>query len=417
MSVRGTGRWIARWVLLAGTALHVGTLPAQAPPHDSVSVYLFTAGQGTEVWERFGHNAIGVRGPNVPGGDLLFNWGLFDFATPGFVGRFIKGDMVYWMGASESSRDLPLYESRNREIVIQELNLTATQRDSLLVFLRWNARDENKYYHYDYFRDNCSTRVRDALDRVLGGALQRATDTLVTDQTYREMALRLMAGLPLLATGIDIGLGRPTDRRITAWEEMFIPMRLRDRIRNLQVPDESGRMIPLVRAERLVFKAERPAEPAKAPHHNVLFLVVGLVVAAAMLLVARGPRAPSAAARTLVTAWCLGVGTLGCLLAFLWLGTRHVYAYENMNLLQYNPLWLFVGALTPFVRKPSAARVATLLALLAAALTILALVLAIIPAAGQDSLDVLLLVAPANIAAAIAMRRMSAVATPRVSAP
>jgi hypothetical protein len=385
-----------------------GSASAQAAPSDSVSVYLLTIGQGDLVWERFGHNAIGVRDQRAKS-DVVYNWGLFDFEQPGFIRRFVLGEMTYWMAGMDAGPSIADYARQNRAIVIQELNLSGAQIRELVEFLQWNSREENRYYRYDYYRDNCSTRVRDALDRVLGGALRGATDSIVTPVTYRRETRRLMADDPLIATGIDLGLGRPADRRISAWEEMFIPMRMRDRLRGLMVRDDTGGLVPLVRAERTVFEAVREREAAAPPNRAPLALVLGIGIAGIVLFLARrrpGGRTSTAARASLVV-WSIAVGVVGLLLVFLWAGTRHVHAYGNLNVLQYNPLWLGLAVALPFAgRHAGAARWTMWLATAAGCLTILAMIAACIPAIRQDNLAVLLLAAPVNLAVAGIARRL-----------
>ena len=158
------------------------------------------------------------------------------------------------------------------------------QKRELRDFLRWNALEENKYYRYDYFLDNCSTRLRDALDRVLRGALRAATDSVRTPLSYRRESVRLTDGDRPIQTGIDIALGRPADAPLTAWESFFIPMRLRDAVRGLTVPNGvDGARVPLVASERTIEPypgTPRVAELPTAPRLVWRLLVVGLVLAA-----------------------------------------------------------------------------------------------------------------------------------------
>ena len=399
--------WHAGFSLVAACFFLAPNLSAQKS--DSLSVYLLTIGQGDAIWERFGHNAIGIRDRRT-NTDIVYNWGLFDFASPGFMQKFIRGEMTYWMAGADAASEIAGYISRNREVIIQELNLSAAQREALQEFVDWNAREENKYYRYDYFRDNCSTRVRDALDRVLGGAIRRATDTVVTRQSYREEALRLMARDLIASTGIDVGLGKPSDKKMTGWEEMFIPMRLRDQLRDFRVADDSGRMVPLVVGERVVYKAERSPEMPDEPNRAPVFLITGTLIGALLLLAgrrARGPAAKAGAVRSLGAIWGVIIGVVGVLLAFLQLGTQHLWAYWNLNTLAYSPLWLILALALPFARPGAlAGQLAKGCAAIGVVLTALALVIACIPPLRQDSLAVLCLAAPANLAAAYVVWRM-----------
>ena len=131
-----------------------------------------TMGPGKAVWERFGHNAIWIHDPER-GTDQAYNYGLFDLRQEKFLVRFLQGRMWYWMQGFPAQAYVELYRRANRSVWIQELEMPANAKRELQEFLEWNERPENRFYHYDYYRDNCSTRVRDALDRALGGRIQR----------------------------------------------------------------------------------------------------------------------------------------------------------------------------------------------------------------------------------------------------
>lgn len=390
-----------------------------AVPGSELTVYLMTMGQGDLVWERFGHNAIGIRDSRA-GTDVVYNWGIFSFDQPGFIGRFLRGDMMYWMAPFPARATIAEYMALNRTIVVQELNLAPVQRLALRDFLQWNARDENKFYKYHYFLDNCSTRVRDALDQVLGGAIRLATEHVPTSFSFRDHALRLMAGDVLTTTGIDIGLGRPADRTITAWEEMFIPMRLRDRLREIEVPDETGRMVPLVTSEQVVFEANRAPERERPPARTVPLFVVGLLLAAGLVwLVRRGAEGSVGARRaafSLALVWSTVIGIVGLLLVLLRVATQHEFAWHNTNLFVYNPLWLVLAVLAAIAMGWRAAGGATVhLARVSAWLSILVLPAMLLPMVRQDSLAVILLAVPVNVVAAFTLRH--SVPTPTDAAP
>jgi hypothetical protein len=371
------------------------------PPGSELTVYLMTMGQGDLVWERYGHNAIGIR-DSRNNTDHVFNWGIFSFEEPGFIGRFLRGEMMYWMAGQDAAATLAQYRMLNRTVEIQELNLSPAQRVALYDFIKWNSRDENKFYRYDYFLDNCSTRARDALDRVLGGAIRLATDTMQTGTSYRWHALRLMAEDRLTTVGVDIGLGRPTDRPISAWEEMFIPMKVRDHIRNIRVPDDSGRLVPLVTSERVLFEAQREPERTTPPLLVLPLGILGLLLGGGLAWLAR--RRSSAAPPVAVVAVVI-LGALGFALLFLRFMTQHVAAYDNTNLFVYNPLWIAVVIAYPFAKRSAQTRRAThLLATIAGALTAFGIVAPFIPGFNQGSFAVIALAAPIGLAAAYVIR-------------
>src|SRR5690606_8121184 len=137
--------------------------PQASEQQPSLQVFLMTMGPGQQIWERFGHNAIWVR-DTVQGIDLVYNFGMFDSFAPGFVTNFIKGRPLYWLAAFDLRTTLAQYDAARRSIEVQELALPQEQKAQLAFALAENARPDNREYRYDYFLDNCSTRIRDALD-------------------------------------------------------------------------------------------------------------------------------------------------------------------------------------------------------------------------------------------------------------
>ena len=396
---------VTRVIVAAALALAVPSSGiAQATdsvPGSELSVYLMTMGQGDQVWEKYGHNAIGIRN-RLTNTDVVYNWGIFSFEDPGFIGRFLRGETMYWMAGLDAAGSVAQYRMLNRTVEVQELNLSPPQRLDLLNFIRWNAQEENKFYRYDYFLDNCSTRVRDALNRVLGGAIKMATDTLQTGTSYRWHALRLMAADRLTTVGVNIGLGRPTDRHITAWEEMFIPMKVRDHLRNVRVPDETGQLVPLVMSERVLFQAQREPERETPPALLLQLAPLGLLVGAGLAWLAR--RRHRAAVPAALTATAL-IGVMGGALLFLRFMTQHVAAYHNTNLFVYNPLWLLaVVAFALSGKSPAIRRAAFMLVTLAGALTAFGVIAPFLPGLRQGSVAVIMFAAPIGLAAAWTLR-------------
>lgn len=373
-------------------------------------MYLMTMGQGDQVWERYGHNAIGIRDDRA-GTDVVYNWGLFSFDQPGFIGRFLRGEMMYWMGGQDAATTIAQYRMLNRTVEIQELNLSPPQRLALREFIEYNAREENKYYRYDYFLDNCSTRVRDVLNAILGGALRLATDTLATGTTYRWHALRLMAEDRLVTLGVNIGLGSPTDRPISAWEEMFIPMKVRDRVRALRVPDDSGRLVRLVTSERVVFQAEREPERDAPPALLLPLALLGLLLGGGLARL--GSQRPRAAFALALGAG-MTLGLVGAALLFLRYFTAHTAAWHNANLFAWNPLWLAVVPAALLVRHGTGGRIIAMFLVSAVGiLTAFGLVAPFMPGLRQGSFSVIALAAPVGLAAAWVIRRRWLLDAPR----
>ncbi len=382
---------------------------AETPPDgSSISIALVTMGPGAQVWERFGHNALWVR-DTVSGFDRVYNYGMFSFQQERYVQRFLQGLLEYWMMGFESPQHFAAYVAADRSLWIQELNLTPEQRAELAVFLRWNDTPENRYYRYDYYLDNCSTRIRDAIDQVLGGRIRELTANVESGTTFRFHTQRLTAVDVAASTGLLLALGPYVDRPISVWEEMFIPLKLREHVRSITVLDAEGREVPLVSAEYTLYQSTAEPERDAPPFRTHWYLLIGLVLAAAMVaggLRSDASRAAAVASVSVAGAWAFAAGIAGLVLTGLWFFTDHASAYWNENLFFYNPLALPLVVLIPAMlwRARWAARPAVVLALVVAGLTAVGLLLQ--PLLPQVNRDLVALATPPNLALAwLALRK------------
>jgi len=314
----------------------------RAEPGDNLTVFALTFGPGDHPFFKFGHNAILVQSDEESG--LVYNFGTFAFDSPALIPKFLRGRFKYWLSVSSVEGTLASYISDNRTIEAQELDLTPAQKWGLWQSLRENARPENREYLYDYFRDNCSTRVRDAIDRAVGGLVRQAGQRPAA-MTFRADALRMTADFFPEYLGLDLGLGRPTDAPITRWDEAFLPERMRDLLRDVRIPAAAGDK-PLVKSERTLFAARRPPKPDRPPNWTLYFLAAGLALGA--LLAGLGRLAsshPAARVGLGISGSLLGFvfGVLGLILLSFWLLTDHKAAYANANIFLLAP-WSVVLA-------------------------------------------------------------------------
>jgi Domain of unknown function (DUF4105) len=306
---------------------------------------VLTFGPGDHPFFKFGHNAIWIR-DRAQGTDRVYNFGTFKFGSPRLIPEFLRGRLTYWLSVSSVGVTIAGYERENRSITVQELALPAGEKVALQARLVENARPENAAYKYDYFLDNCSTRVRDAIDRATGGRLH-ASARGPGRLTLRDQALRLTADVPWLSVALDVVLAAATDQPIDRWAEMFIPEELERGLRAVTLPGPAGPQ-PLVSAEQVLFHARRAPPPETPPARVVTFLLCGL--ATGLVFVALGWAAPvQRLARVfygaLVAAWGLVVGFVGTFLVFAWLFTDHVVAHRNENILLFAPWALSLAAL------------------------------------------------------------------------
>lgn len=368
--------------------------PAAAQPRgEDLRISVITFGPHEHPFFKFGHNALLVE--HASGQGYVYNWGMFDFSSPALIPKFILGRSMYWLARTQRDPTIAAYIADDRTVEVQELDLTAQQRAQLFERLEDNARPQNRYYLYDYFFDNCSTRVRDAVDGILGGKL-RAAATAPSRLSFRGHALRLTADLPWEYVALYFVLGSTADRPMDRFGEGFIPMELRDMVRQVRlppVPGGDGADRPLVKEERRLYQAKRQDPPLDPPRRWPLFLLAGALPGAALALA--GWRAPGRRGARLglgIGVSLLGLvgGLLGALLIFLWGFTNHRATHANANIMQAAPfaLGLVVYGIKLARDRGGALRKAFLLAAGAAALSLLGLLLKLVGLVPQDNLPI-----------------------------
>ena len=364
--------------------------PGEAVPEaigERLEVSLVTVEPGPYYWQRYGHNALLLEDP-ISGFSGLYNYGVFDFDRPGFLLDFLRGRMRYRLLTLPADRDIQRYLDDNRVVHIQRLNLDPAQTLRLARFLEWNRLPENAEYRYDYFFDNCSTRVRDALDLALEGQLERSLSQMPAGQTLRQHADRYSSPDWWVHGAVLVALGRPVDQPIDQWVESFIPMVLRDAVDRMQVETSAG-TVTLV-GERDVIRPDRPVVAPSSPSVWAYWLVGGIGVAVAWLWFGRRR---GRWFERVAGVWLFELGVVGVLLTLLWVATDHQGAHRNENILLFSPLMLVAGLAVLRRWKP---RLQNGLLLAIGASTGLAVVLKLLPFS-QSNLAVLCFAVPANL--------------------
>ncbi len=377
---------------------------AAAPePGSDLEVFLLTIGPGRAIWERWSHNAIWIRDRSA-GTDAAYNWGIFDFQQEAFLPRLIRGRMLYELQSYHAPALIDFYESVGRDVWVQDINLAPSQRLELQRLVRANDTDANRSYLYNYYTDNCSTRLRDVLDVVLDGQIERAATSLETGTTLRWHSARVLQSMPWAYWGMHFVVGHGGDRPISAWEEMFLPLRLQHHLEDIRVARADGAAIDLLGPRRRMFDGDPQAVPQSAPGFAFEYLFVGLALAAMLALAARAGAAGSRPARwgfALVGGvWSLAIGIAGTALVLSWFFTDHTVLRFNENALQLSPLSLPLALLIPAAVFGRGVRPARHLAVAAAALSVAGMVLQMIPLFDQVNGVVIALTLPVHVAVA-----------------
>ncbi|HUA80829.1 MAG TPA: DUF4105 domain-containing protein [Dyella sp.] len=371
-------------------------------PGENLEISLITYGPGDIYWERFGHDAIELR-DTVSGEEVDFNYGVFNFDEKNFFFNFARGRMHYLIDAEVTTDEENFYRQAGRSITKQKLALTPQQAAALRDFLFWNLRPENAVYNYDYYIDNCTTRVRDALDRALGGVIKARLTQLPGGMTYRQQTVRLMSAQPWLMLILDLGLGPYADQPLTAWQESFLPDELQKNLRTVTIPDGHGGTQPLVQTETLLSPNRLDVPPATPPDLRIPLGIAGLIVAAAILIVRRRARLAFA---LLASLFLILAGLVGLVMLTLWTLTAHHSAWANANLLLFNPLAFLMLRSAWHVRRDVApSRLANGALMLQLIALLLALLMHLLPGVVQQNEPWILFALPCWLALAWSLRQ------------
>jgi hypothetical protein len=315
-------------LLALAAAARAQPAPSPAALTDGARASLLTMVPGREVYSLFGHSALRVRDDSL-GLDRTYNYGTFSFDQPFFVVRFLRGDLDYLLDTAPFADEQARYAWLGRPIIEQPLDVPPATVRALFDFLETNALPENRAYRYDFFWDNCSTRLVGALDTALAASGQPplSLPDEAAPETFRELLAPYLAGTPLVDLGLNLALGAPGDRPATPRERTFLPLALADQFDRATV---GGR--PLVSSRDTLFWVAGAEGPAPAPPWPalVLWALAALGLAATVWQVRR----PDARLLDGFDAALFGVvGLAGVLFALLWFGTSHDVMGPNWNLL------------------------------------------------------------------------------------
>lgn len=307
---------------------------AQVKLSDKAEISVLTLGpHHGAVYVAFGHSAFRVTDP-ANGIDHAYNYGVFDFDRPNFYLNFAKGHNVYQLGVADYRRFEYSYIYYDRYIHQQNLNLTTSQKQRLYDYLEWNAKPENREYLYDYFYDNCATKLPEIMIKVFGDTV-RFDSTPPTNLTIRKLTDLYLKPQPWGDLGIDICLGLPMDKKASAYEHMFLPEFVEAGFSKAKIM-KSGRPYPLVKQMTSTYESQNPNPPQTLIHPLLVFGVIFVAIA----FVSYGD-----IKRNKLLPWLDGilfgvVGAVGLLLLLLWVATDHKAAAKNMNLLWALPTHL-----------------------------------------------------------------------------
>lgn len=302
-------------------------------PRAEISIVTLGPWQG-EVYSAFGHSAIRVYDPELKI-DAFFNYGVFTFNQPNFYLNFARGHLNYMLGVYPYAPMRDSYIEDNRFVHEQVLNLNAAQTQIVFDYLYWNMQPENQYYMYDYFYNNCATKLRDVLKITLKDDVIFDSTFITTDYTIRQLTDLYLKDQPWGDLGIDICLGLPMDKHASPYEYMFLPDYIERSFDHATVRRDSV-VVPLVKTKIPVYESKPEDPPATLFHPWLVFgLFFSLTVWITWFDIKKHKKSKW------FDAIVFGViGAVGLLLFVLWTATDHKAAARNLNIIWAMPLHL-----------------------------------------------------------------------------
>lgn len=287
-----------------------------------------------ELYSAFGHSAFRVHDPENAY-DVAYNYGVFNFNQPNFYLNFARGYLYYQLGLYDYPSFENHYVSYNRYVHEQILNLTPEQKQKMFDYLQWNALPENQHYRYDYFYNNCATKMRDVIVHVLGDEIRFDGSYITTDYSIRDLTDIYLKEQPWGDLGIDICLGLPMDKNATPYEYMFLPDYVESGFDHAFILRD-GEEVPAIKTKNIISDSREQVASRRLYTPLTVFTVFFL---GTLLLTYRDLKSGK------LTKWfdilLFGVtGIIGVLLFFLWFFTDHNAAANNLNIIWALPLHL-----------------------------------------------------------------------------
>jgi hypothetical protein len=305
--------------------LSIVIINIQAQERCGLRISMLTATPGSELCSTFGHRALRFT-DSVSGIDIIYNYGTFDFDDPDFYTKFISGKLLYFVSVDVFENFMYEYQYERRGITEQVLNLTCNEKIKLSNALAINAREENKYYKYDFVYDNCTTRLRDIIIKNVRGNLVTEDIRPYDKVTFRDLIYQYLdrGNQHWSKFGIDLVLGAPLDKQLTNEEAMFLPDYL---LRALDLTTKSGEPLVEKKVSLLPFELSHNSKTFLSPLFVFTFLFIVMLIL-------------SFSKNKLVKKWItifdfllfFLMGLLGLFLIFMWAGTDHLTTKNNFNI-------------------------------------------------------------------------------------
>jgi hypothetical protein len=303
-------------------------------PTADTTVFLLTCGTGTETYSIYGHSALRVV---ISGkhSDTVYNWGVFDFSTPNFTWKFAKGRLDYMLLAQSIESFLQIYLEEQRHVLCQKINLNSNETKQLISLINVNLKPENVNYRYDFFYDDCSTRIRDLLEKSVGRILLYPPAETGEIPTFRKMVGKYQNPFPWLQFGIDLIMGSPGDKKASFRDRMFLPIDLKNGLSETVI-NRDGKMIPLLQNPDVILDFNPPVLRQQFLTTPVFIFTLLLII----IIILSGWLKSGKLINLLDIIIFSGFSILALLMIFFNFFTDHQQMKWNLNIIWLNPFIL-----------------------------------------------------------------------------
>jgi hypothetical protein len=301
---------IVLFTLLFSTANYSFGQSIQLSKNTQVSV--LTCGTGNESYSLFGHTAIRVH-DTVNAIDVVYNYGAFDFNTPNFVMKFIKGDLQYFAVAHSYPDFINQYQYEKRAVYEQELNIPSALKQKLFDNLNTSLASGESHYTYKFIDKNCTSMVVDIINKTLDTtAIVKKSDT---DITYRTILYPYFDNHFYEKLGTSIIFGKKVDGLGT---QLFLPFELQKSLKKVSFQNH-----PLAQQNKTLLEFENEAPGSWWNNIYTYILFLGFIV-----LINK---------KSIDLFYLILIAVIGMFFTFVGFYSSHLELGYNYNILLFNP--------------------------------------------------------------------------------
>jgi len=299
------------------------------PYSKNTIISVLTCDPGDDLYSSFGHSAFRIQ-DFTNHFDVVYNYGVFDFKKPNFYLNFAKGKLYYKLDRAPYNYFHKQYYDENRAVKKQVLNLTIAQKNKLIAYLENNAKPENSTYQYDFFYNNCATKIRAVLDDVFPNEIVFNDEHITTSYTMRDLINNNVPHNTWANVGINIALGSVIDVKATTTEYQFLPKYIFEAFNNASINNQT-----LVKESSIILKEDS----SRIKKNSLFILSPYFILSCTSLLIItitffdyKKDKRNKALDSILLSI----TGLVGLLVLSLWFATNHTTTANNLNI-----LWAF----------------------------------------------------------------------------